>query len=132
MPEVVERLLTEGWRDVMLLALLREGEDSEQWRQAVELAGRLVWSVQPKHEPTERQRLLKAIPELLSGLREGLNNISFDPHKAGRLFKALQACHIAALRGNWISEEAGKPVAPPGRCTEDHREQRAERGSCPN
>ena len=76
MPEVVERLLTEGWRDVMLLALLREGEDSEQWRQAVELAGRLVWSVQPKHEPTERQRLLKAIPELLSGLREGLNNIS--------------------------------------------------------
>jgi len=44
----------------------------------------------------------------LSGLREGLNNISFDPHKAGRLFKVLQACHIAALRGNWIDEHAGK------------------------
>jgi len=51
-PEVVEHLLTEGWRDVMLLALLREGEDSEQWQQALDLARRLVWSVQPKHEPT--------------------------------------------------------------------------------
>ncbi len=124
-PEVVERLLKEAWHDVMLLALLREGGDSEQWQQALALAERLVWSVQPKHEPSERQRLLKAIPEILSGLREGLNNISFDPHKAGRLFKALQACHIAALRGNRIDgEEDGKPAAPPeaAKATERHEQ----------
>ena len=32
-------------------------------------------------------------------MRDGLNNISFDQHRAGQLFKDLQACHIAALRG---------------------------------
>ena len=59
----------------------------------------LIWSVQPKVEAADRQRLLKAIPDLLKKLRDGLNNISFDQHRAGQLFKDLQTCHIAALRG---------------------------------
>ncbi len=112
-PEVVDRLLNEGWRDVMLLALLREGEEGEGWKRALQLAEQLIWSVQPKHEPTERQRLLKTIPELLGGLREGLNNIAFDQHKAGKLFKELQTCHIAALRGNWAKvAESSTPSEP--------------------
>lgn len=98
-PEVVEELLTTGWRDVMLLALLREGEQSKAWQQAIALARELIWSVQPKVELVDRQRLLKAIPELLKNLREGLNNISFDQHRSAVMLKELQACHIGALRG---------------------------------
>lgn len=105
-PEVIEQLLSTGWRDVMLLTLLREGEDSEGWRHASALVRELIWSVQPKQELVERQRLLKAIPELLKNLREGLNNISFDQHRSAVLLKELQACHIAALRG----APAGNPA----------------------
>jgi len=98
-PEVVDQILTTGWRDVMLLILLREGEKSEAWKHASELARKLIWSVQPKREAAERQRLLKAIPDLLKDLREGLNDISYDQHSASVMLKELQACHIAALRG---------------------------------
>ncbi len=111
-PDVVRHLIEAGWRDVMLLALLREGEDSEAWRQAVSLARQLIWSVQPKREAAERQRLLKAIPELLKQLREGLNNISFDQHRSAILFKELQICHIAALRGSRIDPVAESEPAP--------------------
>jgi multidrug efflux pump subunit AcrA (membrane-fusion protein) len=109
-PDVVEELLNTGWRDVMLLALLREGEQSEAWAQSLSLARELIWSVQPKKEVAERQRLLKAIPELLKNLREGLNNISFDQHRAAVLFKQLQVCHIAALRGSRVEPQGVEAV----------------------
>jgi hypothetical protein len=99
LPEVVHELLLEGWKDVLLLALLREGEDSEAWRSGIDVAEQLIWSVTPKPDQTQRQRLLKVIPEILSAVRDGLTNISFDQHRAGQLFKELQVCHIAALRG---------------------------------
>jgi hypothetical protein len=99
MPTAVVNILREGWHDVMLLAFLREGEESTAWQHAYGAVEELIWSVQPKVETADRQRLLKSIPDLLKKLRDGLNNISFDQHRASQLFKDLQACHIAALRG---------------------------------
>lgn len=98
LPQPVHDLLWDGWKDVLLLALLREGEDSAAWRVNLQIADRLLWSVRPKGAPEERQRMLKTIPELLRELRNGLANISFDQHRAATLFKELQSCHIAALR----------------------------------
>ncbi|RMG36682.1 MAG: DUF1631 domain-containing protein [Gammaproteobacteria bacterium] len=113
LPEPVKELLDTGWRDVMLLSLLREGEQSEAWENARTRAKELVWSVQPKQDPAERKRLLEAIPNLLTALREGLNNISFDQHRAAALFKELQVCHIAALRGSWAEEVPVADVEEP-------------------
>lgn len=98
-PEVVQKILTTGWRDVMLLILLREGVESEAWSRSADVARKMIWSVQPKPEVAERQRLLKAIPDLLKQLKDGLNNISYDQHAVSVMLKELQVCHIAALRG---------------------------------
>ena len=115
LPMPVVNILREGWHDVMLLAYLREGEESIAWKHAYESVDELIWSVQPKVETADRQRLLKAIPDLLKKLRDGLNNISFDQHRAGQLFKDLQACHIAALRGESDASEAtAEDVVPEG------------------
>jgi hypothetical protein len=108
LPPAVVNILREGWHDVMLLAYLREGEESIAWKNAFSAVDELIWSVQPKVESADRQRLLKAIPDLLKRLRDGLNNISFDQHRAGQLFKDLQASHIAALRGE---SDAGQTAA---------------------
>lgn len=104
-PEAVARILEDPWKDVLLLAYLREGEGSEAWLRAVDVADKLLWSVSPKTAREERQELLKSIPELLRSLRSGLANISYDQYKAANLFKELQACHIACLRGQRV-----KPV----------------------
>lgn len=98
-PAVVRDMLYDAWKDVLLLALLREGDESESWRHGLEITDQLIWSVQQKAEQTERQHLLKVIPDLLRSLREGLANISFDQHKSAQMFKELQVRHIAALRG---------------------------------
>jgi hypothetical protein len=113
-PEAVMALLDDGWKDVLLLNYLRQGEDSKEWLESLEMVDRLLWSVQPKSDYAERQQLLRGIPELLRNLRERLNSISFDQHKMARLFKELQNCHIGCLRGgdpNLIQGAGTKPAS---------------------
>jgi hypothetical protein len=95
---VVKALLDEAWRDVLLLIYLRQGTDSDAWREALQLAEDLLWSTRPKDTFEERQELLQRIPEILRRLREGLKGISFDQHRMTTLLKELQGAHIACLR----------------------------------
>lgn len=111
LPPPVLSLLGEGWRDVLLLAYLREGEYSTAWNHACEVVEQLIWSVQPKDGKDERQKLLKTIPELLKNIRDGLVNISFDQHRSAVLFSDLQRFHIAALRGERPGADKTEPIA---------------------
>ncbi|PLY15415.1 MAG: DUF1631 domain-containing protein [Sedimenticola sp.] len=115
-PEVVRGFLREGWKDVMLLVSLKSGTDSPEWKNALLLADDLIWSVEPKADYADRQKLLKLIPSLLKGLRQGLNNISYNQHQLTSLFKELQTYHVRCLRG--VSAETAPiigtdPVTPP-------------------
>ncbi len=98
-PKPVNKLIKEGWRDVLQLIYLRKGEESDEWQRALGLLDKLLWSVTPKPERAEKQALLAETPLLLKGLRAGLNEISFDQHKMAKLFKDLQACHLCCLKG---------------------------------
>jgi hypothetical protein len=111
-PEVVMELLEDGWKDVLLLNYLRQGPDSDEWRESLSIVDRLLWSVQPKMEYAQRQELLRNIPELLRNLRERLNSITFDQHKMARLFKELQNCHIGCLRGGGAIAASGPGTSP--------------------
>ncbi|HEC15490.1 MAG TPA: DUF1631 domain-containing protein [Sedimenticola sp.] len=97
-PKVVAVLLRHAWRDVLLLVNLRQGPESRAWTNALALMDEILWSVEPKFDQAERQRMLQRMPAILKELREGLTSISYDPCKMTKLFKYLQACHIAALR----------------------------------
>ena len=109
LPEVVKDILRSGWKDVMLLALLREGEDSPSWKKSVDVVDRLVWSVTPMGTPVERQELLSAIPPLLAEIKDGLAMISYDTRRSNELMKELQSCHIACLRGSAPPAPVGEP-----------------------
>jgi hypothetical protein len=113
-PDVVQNLVRDGWNDVLLLIYLRKGQESEEWSEAVRLMDRLVWSVMPKPSQSERQELLRSIPDLLKGLRAGLGEISYNQHKMTRAFKGLQARHLACLRGGRLVESGENDEQPTG------------------
>ncbi len=96
-PECVERLLRDGWSQVMFLTLLRSGGESDAWRHQVDVMDRLLWSVQPKADADERRRLVRELPPLLSDLRTELNDILFNSIEMTRLFEALEHEHIQTL-----------------------------------
>lgn len=107
LPLAVTKLLREAWANVMFITTLKQGVESEDWRNASAIAQQLVWSVTATMDKDNRQRLLKLVPELLQKLRTGLESISFSPFETTNLFKQLEVVHLARLRG----EPKPAPVA---------------------
>ncbi|MBA1276801.1 MULTISPECIES: DUF1631 domain-containing protein [Pseudomonadaceae] len=98
LPEVVVRLLQEAWSKVLLLTCLKNGTQSEQWRDALATMDDLIWSVTPHEDPASRERLLELVPSLLKNLREGLVSAAFDPFSTSDFFTQLEALHVQTLQ----------------------------------
>lgn len=105
-PPLVSTILIDAWKDVLIRLYLRDGNESTGWNTALQVADDLIWSVQPKLVESERQRLIKVIPRVLNGLRDGLTLIQFDRDATEQLFSGLEALHLDSLRG-------GKPAESP-------------------
>jgi hypothetical protein len=112
-PPLVSIILIDAWKDVLTHLYLRDGDQGTAWNTALQVADDLIWSVQPKLAVSERQRLIKIIPRVLNGLRDGLTLIQFDHEATEQLFSGLEALHLASLRGGLSTETpAAKPAAP--------------------
>ena len=111
-PPLVMAILVEAWKDVLTRLYLRDGDGSTAWNTALQVADDLIWSVQPKLVVSERQRLIKVIPRVLNGLRDGLTLIRFDREATERLFAGLEELHIASLRGSIADPREETPAAP--------------------
>lgn len=98
-PAPVYQIIDEVWRDVMTLILLREGEDSNEWKKSLRVMEQLVDSIIPRADLAERQSQMVKIPGLLADLRRGFVSISYDSGRAAMMFKQLQHCHVTSLRG---------------------------------
>jgi hypothetical protein len=99
LPLAVTKLLREAWANVMFITSLKQGVESDEWRNCSATAQQLVWSVTAAMDKDNRQGLLKLVPELLQKLRTGLESISFSPFETTNLFKQLEGVHLARLRG---------------------------------
>lgn len=116
LPQVVHTVLEEAWAKVLFITCLKEGEDSEQWQRQLQVVDRLIWSLEPKPQASDRKELLQEIPGLLHDLREGLNGILFNPFEMTRLFKDLEAEHIRCLG---MAGAAAAEVAEPAPVSEE-------------
>jgi len=105
LPKVAIDLLCDGWNNYMFLLHVRQGPDSDAWSEAVKTAEELTWSVQAKADISDRQQLLKHIPDLLKKLRNGLNSISYGDSKIREQFISLENIHLRCLRGEVITPD---------------------------
>ncbi|KFX68504.1 thymidine phosphorylase [Pseudomonas taeanensis MS-3] len=112
LPEVVVRLLQEGWSKVLMLSCLKHGAESVQWQAALATMDDLIWSVAPHDDPQARVRLLELVPGLLKALREGMAGAAFDPFVSSTFFNQLEALHVQAFqRFKRDMADAEKPAA---------------------
>lgn len=129
LPDIVVRLLRQGWQQVLYLTWLRDGQDSARWKQQTKVVDALVWSVL-EHEDTAALEKLKALsPKLLKTLHNGLSAINYDPVESKQLLTRLQKVHEQLLKGletERVAVEAEQqPPAPaqekdPAALPEDH------------
>jgi hypothetical protein len=84
---------------------LRDGGQGTAWNTALQVADELIWSVQPKHAVNDRQRLIKIIPRVLNGVRDGLTLVAYDRKRTERIFSELEKLHLASLRGEISAQQ---------------------------
>jgi hypothetical protein len=98
-PEVVVRLLTDGWMSVLKLVFLKYGPESNNWLGAVKTIDHLLLSVTPTQDQASRKKLFNIVPILLKNLRQGLNTVSFNPFDMGEMLTQLEQVQMQVLRG---------------------------------
>ncbi len=97
-PEVLQTLLEEGWSKVLYLRYVQQGENSEGWKSAVTIVDNLLWSVEPVSTAAQREKLLAELPPILEQLRNGLNQIGYNPFDLKAQLQQLEAIHLDRLK----------------------------------
>lgn len=112
LPEVVVRLLQEGWSKVLQLTCLKHGVESAEWVSALAVMDDLIWSVEPHDSPEDRLRLLELVPSLLKSLRDGLASAAIDPFVTSEFFSKLESVHVQAFQRFKREVAEPQPVQP--------------------
>ena len=103
-PEALGRFLAEQWRRVLVAAIQVDGGCGEHWQAAVDTASDLLWSVQPKAQAEERQKLAALIPALLLRLNAGLDSAAVPAAERTPFLDAFFELQTAVLRGRSTPE----------------------------
>lgn len=77
-PEPVRGILTRAWANYLVLTLLRQGEESEEFQAALGFVDDFVWSALPMQSDVDRQQLRALLPQLEQSLRHGLSTMAFQ------------------------------------------------------
>jgi len=97
LPEIVHNVLTRPWANFLVLTLLRQGEESNEWRQALRFADEFAWSAEPKQGEVEKTRLKNILPVLEKSLRHGLATVAYHENDVKQLMQELNAFYRDAL-----------------------------------
>ncbi|MCM2320739.1 MAG: DUF1631 domain-containing protein [Pseudomonas sp.] len=109
LPTAIVQGLERGWGRLLQLILLREGDESAAWNQALATLDELLLRVAPLRSAEEARLLLGPHrQELLSELRRGLEQVAYDPFEQQRFFEELSQWQRKLLSGF----RAGVAVVP--------------------
>ena len=100
LPRAVVEFLLRQWIKVLLLVQVKEGEDSDAWKRALETMDLLIWSVEPKDTREARRELVGKVPDLLRRLADALAAAGIEDAVRARFVADLRKLHSEIIAGN--------------------------------
>lgn len=110
LPPVVHTVLSRPWANYLVLTLLRKGDASDEWKNALRFADEFVWSAQPKTTESEHTRLRALLPHLDKALRHGLATVAYHESDVRQLMQDLSQFYKRLLEGQKIETKTAKEV----------------------
>ncbi|MEP7096404.1 MAG: DUF1631 domain-containing protein [Dokdonella sp.] len=110
LPPVVHTVLSRPWANYLVLTLLRKGDASDEWKNALRFADEFVWSAQPKTTESEHTRLRALLPHLDKALRHGLATVAYHESDVRQLMQDLSQFYKRLLDGQKIETKTAKEV----------------------
>ncbi|MDX2464298.1 MAG: DUF1631 family protein [Porticoccus sp.] len=88
-PTAILLFLLQPWSDYMAFVLLRYGEESESWNNALTLVDDMLWGVELPDSDSERLRWKKHYPWMQDVIQKGFDMIGYDTGKAVKLKRSI-------------------------------------------
>ncbi|MEO8007656.1 MAG: DUF1631 family protein [Betaproteobacteria bacterium] len=108
-PSAVIEFLVHQWIKLLLIVQVKDGEQSDAWKNALDTMDLLISSVERKDTHEERRKLVTIVPDLLRRLSDGLRVADVDDAVRMGFFAELRELHSEAIGGS----EKPKAAAPP-------------------
>jgi Protein of unknown function (DUF1631) len=104
LPDYLRDFLPQVWSQALVLAVSREGAQSDRATRYRRVGRDLVMSVQPKGSPLMRKKFLMQLPPLMKDLNEGLALIGWPATAQRDFFAKLMPAHAESLKLPALSE----------------------------
>ena len=104
LPPYLQEFLAQVWSQALVLAVRRDGADSDRARRYRRVGTDLVMSVQPKGSPMFRKKFLMQLPPLMKDLNEGMKLIGWPEPAQKDFFSKLLPAHAESLKGQPLTE----------------------------
>ncbi|HEY7772904.1 MAG TPA: DUF1631 family protein [Marinagarivorans sp.] len=110
LPSSVLLFLLQPWFDFLSFCMLRYGDESQQWNDALELVDDLLWAVDVKSDNSDIQVQKELIYRLQSEMQAGFEVIGYDADKGEKLIAS-----ISDILRSAIAQKAPEPEPEPVR-----------------
>ncbi|GAB2574443.1 DUF1631 domain-containing protein [Dyella jejuensis] len=97
LPPLVHGVLSRAWANYMVLTILRKGEESNEFREALRFVDAFIASTRPVRTPEAKRDLRQLLPGIERALRKGLTNVAFQDADIERLLGQLHAYYRQQL-----------------------------------
>ena len=104
LPAYMLDFLAQVWSQALVLAVRRDGADSDRARRYRRVGVDLVMSIQPKGSPMFRKKFLMQLPPLMKDLNEGMRLVGWPDAAQREFFGKLLPAHAESLKGQPLSE----------------------------
>jgi hypothetical protein len=104
LPAYLNDFLPQVWGQALVLAVTRDGPDSDRAKRYRRVGRDLVMSIMPKGSPMLRKKFLMALPPLMKDLNEGLALVGWPDAAQRDFFSKLLPAHAESLKGPPQSE----------------------------
>jgi hypothetical protein len=97
LPPLIHGVLARAWANHLVLTILRQGEDSPNFADALRFVNEFIASARPVQTTEDRRTLLRMLPGIERALRRGLANVAFQESDIERLLGQLHAYYRQQL-----------------------------------
>lgn len=97
LPPLIHGVLSRAWANYMVLTILRKGEESPEFREALRFVDAFIASTKPVRTPEAKRDLRQLLPGIERALRKGLANVAFQEADIERLLAQLHTYYRQQL-----------------------------------
>lgn len=104
LPPLIHGVLSRAWANYLVLTILRKGEESNEFREALRFVDAFIASTKPVRTPEAKRDLRQLLPGIERALRKGLANVAFQEADIEKLLAQLHT---------YYRQQLGEAAAPP-------------------